>query len=154
MKRFFGRIGYVLYWIPCLWRVWWWDGSYVLDILRHALKYNARAYRKWGHLENRNEVADQIEQAVALLDRLIADAYTDEDLHRWSEKWGDWVWKPCEDRPGFSELVGFENEKTLEDTEQIHKECRAMDEKYNRLRTADMDALFVLLRNRIDEWWD
>ena len=154
IRRLWHRLGYILYWLPRLWRVWWWDGTYVLDILCHALKYNARAFRKWGHLENNEEVAAQIEGAISTLDRLIADAYIKDDLHRWCEKWGDMVWKPCEDHPDYREFVGFENEKTPEDREQCHREGREMDQKHERLRAADMDALFALLKEHLDEWWD
>jgi len=154
IKRILYRISYVLYWLPCLWKVWWWDGTYLLGILIHALAYNAKAFRKWGHLENNEEVAAQIDGVVAALARLIVDAYVSEDLHRWSEKWGEMVWKPCEDHSGYSELVGFENEKTPEDSEQCHKECSEMDDKHLRLRTADLELVFGTLKRELDGWWD
>uniref|UniRef100_A0A6M3L6I4 Uncharacterized protein n=1 Tax=viral metagenome TaxID=1070528 RepID=A0A6M3L6I4_9ZZZZ len=153
MRRLLDRVLYVLYWIPCLWRAWWWDGVYLLDILRHALRYNARAFRRWGHLESNEESAAQMDRAIAVLDRLIADDYASEDLERWSKKWGEATWGRSEEHPDFMRL-GFENEKTDEDRQACRQEALEISAKEDGLRAADMDALLGLLREHLFEWWD
>ena len=154
MRHLYRRIRHLLYWLPAIWNDYWWDGNYVLQLLRHKLAHAAAAFRTQGMSMDAPRDAASMEGAIVLLDRLIADSYIEGDLHVWSQKWGTVVFEPMEDHPGFTRFVGFENEKTPEDRELCHKESCEMDGKHNTLRKADLEEVFATLRDHIDEWWD
>jgi hypothetical protein len=154
MRRFFRRIKNVLYWLPVIWDDYWFDYVYLLKIMRHKLMQMAPAFRDKGMSVDSEDQATEMEEVIAALHRLIENDYCKDDLHTWCEKWGKMVSEPDENRPGWRRFVGFENEHTPEDTEQVHAENRAMCEKEEMLRMADRMAIAHALMFQLEGWWD
>src|SRR3990167_562734 len=54
----------LIYWLPILWDDRDWDYNYLLRILIHKLNGMERLFREHGHLENSEEVANEIQSVV------------------------------------------------------------------------------------------
>jgi hypothetical protein len=150
----FDRLKHVIYWLPVIWRDYWFDHVYLLRILRHKLDDSAEMFRRYGSTEDAPKLAEEMEVVVATLDRLIDDDYIGRDLDAWCKKWGKMICGPLEGHPGWTKFIRLENEHTPEDTAQIYTENRAMYEKHECLRQADLDLVAKAIATQLVGWWD
>jgi len=147
----------VFHWVPVIWKDRNWDHYFIYVILRHKLRLMEIQIREYGHHVNKDRDADNIKVCVNLLDRLIADEYSEMAFKRHEEKWGeaDFTFTPLEEDPELSELhIDRPNVQTEEDKEQERKEFRRASEHEVKLREQDLDMLFKNMRKYIQTWWD
>ena len=91
----------VFHWVPVIWKDRNWDHYFIYVILRHKLRLMEIQIREYGHHVNKDRDADNIKVCVNLLDRLIADEYSEMAFKRHEEKWGeaDFTFTPLEEDP-------------------------------------------------------
>ena len=160
MLDFFQNIKFfirnLIYWLPILWDDRDWDYNYLLRILIHKLNGMERLFREHGHLENSEEVANEIQSVVhdlsivegGLLDRA---AYAEHE-----RKWGEVSFEhlPKDDKEflelrmnSLSAITQKQVEEAQADLMRLAKQ--ADEDTFNLL----LDA-FTRMGEQLPEWWD
>ena len=143
-------------WFPVIWKDRDWDHYYLYQILEFKLDQMIHLHRNYGHLEDNELYASQMETCSKILNRLKADDY-DASFQEHHKKWGtpNMNWSDCDDHPGMCELhIDHPNVKTERDEIQERLEFKQCVQNENDLREHDLDTLFKTMRENIQKWWD
>lgn len=115
-------------------------------ILKYKLHRTSKHLREHNFIANAQKYAKQIEICEYLIDRLINDEYAELERKKHEEKWGKLLF----------DGRGIHREKAFSEKE----ECQERDESIaistleRQRRDRDLDALFSIMRKRIQYWWD
>jgi len=94
IKVFIQNIKRVLYWFPIIWNDRDWDYYYIYEMLKQKLICTERHIRKDGiHLYNKVD-ADQIREAINMIDKVQKEYYIDKYLSE-SKSWEDSEMAKC-----------------------------------------------------------
>lgn len=151
-KEFVRRL---YHWLPVLWNDRDYDYSFFYHILRFKLKRMAAHLREHNILLYTERYARQIDYAVFLLDRIIADDYCASKYAAHQEKWGDVSFDKRLENDGTYSLdiyVTKARESGLD--EQEAAEFRTLSELKYRCKENDLDRLFRHIRKYHQRWWD
>lgn len=156
-----GGISNLIIWFPTVWRDRQWDHQYIYMMLRQKLIFQEKFIRAHGIHVNNKQDADQIQECIDCLDRLIEDDYHSEAFEQHDKRWGEseMNWKDVEEgkykEKGMVQLnITYPNVKTARDLEiereDFKKSCQTEDD----LRQTDLKDLFNNMRCNIQGWWD
>lgn len=137
-------------WFKLIWSDRNWDYHYIYVILRHKLDLMEKSIRRNGNHTEADSDADQIKECVDILDRLVNDVYFDLAYKDYEEKWGEIKFKVEENRL----QLDNPNVKTPEDHEEERHDFKNAMMKENILKEKDINRLFDLMKNNIQNWWD
>lgn len=146
----------LIYWLPILWSDRDWDYNYLLSILIHKLDAMSKNMREYGHLENSEEVADQIALASADLRIVESGLFTDAVLRGHKIKWGEATHElvPRGNTDAMEMVTHYANAPTPELHEQACQELsnliRSADEREHRL----LVDTFTRMGEHLEGWWD
>jgi len=100
---------------------------------------------------NSEKDADNIKQAINLLERIGNNEYIQEALQPFYNKYPDYKiefkFEPSHNNPNFHRLM---DDKTEDQKELLSKCYKNADE----LEKKDLDELYKFLREHVEEWWD
>ena len=144
-------------WFYIIWTDRDWDHYFLYQILEFKLDQMIHLHRNYGHLEDNELYASQMETCSKILNRLKSDDYYDDTFHEYNKKWGQaqMNWSECDDDSELCELhITHPNVKTLKDEIQEKLEFKQCIQNENDLRENDLDILFKTMRKNIQKWWD
>jgi hypothetical protein len=143
--RFCRRIKMVLEWSVFLWDDYDWDYVYIWRVLQYKLKRTRECIVSNGITMKADQVGKEIRVAENLLQRLIDDAYIDDDLRDYFEKYPmEW-----EDTPDGGRITRAEKKDLKRD-----RLFKAINVKETYLRKQDMEYLAKHMNKHIRRWWD
>ena len=152
MKQIWHGIKNIISWFPIIWRDRDWDHWYIYEILGFKLKRMEKLFRKYGHAEESEAIADQIKEVSVALERLIEDDYC-ADLHSAiRERWGELEFVDIGE-DGYSTLKATKvhtKEDEVAHDEDLRK-CFFTEEKEI---SKDLAFVFETMRDNIRGWWD
>lgn len=146
----------IISFIPVLWNDWDFDSRPGLyKLMRKKLERLEPCLRE-GHLENGERYARQARVAIAVLDRIIADEYEEEELQPHIEKWGELSirFEPIEGQDMSRCHFDRPNVKTSEDKEQQRQEFIEAMGKGEARRQRDLQWVFRFIAEWHSHWWD
>lgn len=114
-------------------------------ILEHKLRYDAKRYRKWSHLQNAERRAKKIETAAALCKRLHEQKYNVFFSHKWVDD-------SCEGEVNGQKARFWAGHM---DGEWIGDFAGNKWYKYDDyMQGQDLEYLLKILNKHLFEWWD
>lgn len=138
---------HVLSWLPFLWDDRDFDQAYLWKMMREKLRRMRQHQETCGISADAGKVAEEIKVAETVLDRLLADAYTDADWAEHERRFGSlkskWVLMP----DGSMALPSSHDTEEGADTRRI-------SERGETLRQADSAFLGKWLAEHWFGWWD
>ena len=140
-------------WFPTIWNDRDWDYCFLYDLLYFKLKNMEKFQRKYGHSVSNEEIANEIKPCIEVLGRLIEDDYKDEVWLALRERWGDFEFEDCEDKPGYSKLV-IPGVKTEEDRKEYRADIKRCVDSEEEAIQKDLSLLFDTMKENIRKWWD
>lgn len=154
IKRFYRKIKNILSWMPILWQSYEWDYVYFLKIIKKKLELMEDFYlhSEQAYSLDSDKTAEDIREAITILDRMIECDYLSVALEKFDEKYPDYEWgkfetKPSEDHPGTSVLV----DDMTQEQHELFRECGKISDEMENL---DYEAFFNFLKDRLRFWWD
>jgi hypothetical protein len=133
----------IIRWLPILWKDRNWDHWFILEILKHKIRFQREYITKHDRHTTAQEDGRNMRIAEVLIDRLQKCEYVDKD---WEEHYKQWPsrWR-CEDIE--KELNRPYKPGEREDVLRI-----GAREKY--MKNQDYEYLFRHLKKHIEKWWD
>jgi len=154
IKRFYRKIKNILSWMPILWENYEWDYVYLLKIIKKKLELMEDFYlhSEQAYSLDSEKTADDIREAIAILDRMIECDYLSVALEKFDEKYPDYEWGKFDTKPveGRTDAVEWVNDMT-EEQQKLFRECGKISDDMENL---DYEAFFNYLKNRLRFWWD
>ena len=146
----------LIYWLPILWHDRDWDYNYLLYILIHKLNGMERLFREHGHLENSEEVANEIQSVVHDLS-IVEGGLLDQAAYAEHErKWGEvsLEYLPTNNKEFFELRMNYPSAITQKHVEEAQADLmrlakQADEDTFNLL----LDA-FTRMGEQLHEWWD
>lgn len=142
-------------WIPVLLQDWDFDARPGLyRVMRKKLERLEPCLRD-GHLANGEKYARQIKVAIAVLDRIIADEYKEEECAPVDKKWGSikFSFKPMGN--GMSQMLSSRRKaKTDQQVKQADAEYLRAIYAAEARRKRDIDWVFKFIARWHGHWWD
>ena len=137
IERFFSNIYHHRI---ALWNSVPWDSTGVYLMIMDNLRYLSASIEKYGNHRNKGKQVKDMRICISLLDRLVKDDYSkaEYDLDTTASK-------------GFTIIVTNKHD--------LPKVCRGYahnnDHKWSeKLKNADKELLFKILRRNMESWWD
>lgn len=128
----------------------WFDHYYLFSILKDKLENDSKMYKKYGMTVHAKLYANQMNDCVHLLNRIIKDEYDEYELKSHDQKWGEINFNINKHKT----WSGRSGVNTDEDAEIERKEFKKCIYKAHEKRTKDIKDLFDKLNNNILNWWD
>ena len=146
----------LIYWLPILWDDRDWDYNYMLRILIHKLNGMERLFREHGHLENSEEVANEIQSVVHDLS-IVEGGLLDQVAYAEHErKWGEvsFEYLPTNNQEFFELRMNYPSAITQKQAEEAQADLmrlakQADEDTFNLL----LDA-FTRMGEQLQGWWD
>jgi hypothetical protein len=126
-------------------------------MLRQKLHFTEQFTRKHGIHVNNISDADRMKECIDLLDSLMNDDYHEIAFTDHLKRFGQpqMIWEDIEGEKDLVELkIEYPKVKTPGDKAFQKAIFRQACKTEALLREADLDQLFKLMRNHIQEWWD
>jgi len=125
-----------------LWGFRWWDWSYLLAFIAEVLRYMAYNHRYRGNAEESAKIADKIDEAANLVEKLYLDDFFDYDYI--TNKYGE---VKCEDNKIFYEKEDqYSKEELGNDLDRLYKE------EDKNIKQVQKQLFRIISKYR--EWWD
>lgn len=133
-------------WLPIIWKDRHWDHWFILEILRHKIRFQRENIYKYGHHVRAHYDCKQMRIAELLIKRLQDDDYHRHFMDELEAKWGELEFN---DR-------GLKRTKVLtaEDQAAESKEHKKAHEYSQYMKSQDYDYLFKHLKKHLEKWWD
>lgn len=149
VKRFISN----LYdYLPIIWNDFNFDYYYLLKLMDFKLKKMESVLEK--HDGDNKISAQEIRDALKILDRILKDGYESEIMKDHDEKWGEieMEFHPTED--GYSTLeINRKNVLSKEDKEIEIAEFMARMDQADQNKKQDIKKFFQILSDKIQGWW-
>lgn len=148
------KIGFknIIKYFKVIWQDRDWDDYYIYKLLEVKFKSMYKFYssdKAWS--EDAPKVAEQIKEALRLLDKFMNYDYLHEALAEFYKKYPDYKWEiktePSSYGEGYRKIID-------NDTPEQKILLRQCFKKEQELKEHDYDLFFDLLRNNIQSWWD
>lgn len=137
------KIKALFYWLPFIWKDRWWDWIFIIQLLEAKLRWDAKHYKKHGHLISNEKQAKQMLIAAALCKRLADGNY---NLF-FSKKW-----VPNSEEENKEGLFLFNDHLEGEWIGPFAGDNWIKYEDY--MIQQDLDYLFKILNKHLQTWWD
>lgn len=130
-----------------LWEDRDWDFCFILGMLRFKLSRVEKYFREDGICTDHKIQADEVKEAIKLLDEMILDDFCGKEHDAHTKRWGRL--KMTKDR-------GMEHTKvkTASDRNKQRKEFLKIMNLENRRRLDTWQKLFSHLNKHMMKWWD
>lgn len=149
-------------WLPIIWKDRHWDHGFILEILRHKIRFTRECIGKYNRHTTVEEDCRNMKIAEFLIKRIQDDNYYDWMNREHDEKWGKLDWS-CEGRN--KDNILFDNKfsnsgltrsgiKSQKDWEAERKEHRRIGEYAKYMKNQDYIYLFKHLHKHLECWWD
>jgi len=156
LRIFYKNIKRVLYWLPIIWNDRDYDQIFFFKIMYHKLLSMKKFFESDEALAvPAKKNAKDIDKALKILERIIADEY-EENAFMWHDKkWGDIEMSSVKLPSGNYKLnMTRENVITQEDEEKEKKEFHRCFEHAGKQTKQDLEYLFKIIQKYVLEWWD
>jgi len=130
-------------WIKTIWIDKQWDDYYILKIMRLKLILMEKYFRKYGISTESVKDADNIKRCIVLLDRILADDYSELAFAEYNRKY-----KINTDDFDLASIT-----KPIVDPKQQADFKSAIQIELD-MKENDFNELFQILRENIQSWWD
>lgn len=155
-RLFFRYISKMFAYSKFLWNDFDFDWIYLLKLMRFKLNRMAKAMDD-GITVSAPRHADEIRHAIAVIDRIINDDYSEFGYKKLEEKYGktNWQFIPIENSMNSELLIERERaKKGTPEYEEERKETMKIVTHAERQRKADIKYLFEYTAKHIQGWWD
>jgi len=129
-----------------------WDWAYLFMLMKFKMEAMSKTIRNNQIVKNCDKYADQIDECIVLMGRILDNDYCDKEYEEHTKKWGKHIFIST-DNPNAYEMVR-ENVKTKKDEKKESKEFLDIILKGDKLYKKDWDELFKKLKKNINNWWD
>lgn len=156
LRIFYRNIKRIFYWLPIIWNDRDYDQVFFFKIMYHKLLSMKKFFGSNDALWLYSKKAEKdIDKALKILERMIADKY-DENAFMWHDKkWGNLNTSTVKLPNGnFKFNVVRENVITEKDKEVEKKEFHRCFEHAEKQKKQDLEYLFRILNKYVYEWWD
>ena len=130
-------------WIKTIWIDKQWDDYYFLKLMRLKLSLMEKYFRHHGMSTEAVKDADNIERCIVLLDRILADDYSEDAFTEYNRKY-----KIDTDNFDLASIT-----KPIVDPTQQSDFKNAIQIELD-MKENDFNELFQILRENIQSWWD
>ena len=133
-----------------------WDYNFLLELLRFKLERMEKLFRSERcHIEGGEKVADEMREAISLIDEIGENDFIKEEYEYHDNKWGKLDIR-CGERVGSSVKAIFhrDNVITEEDKEQENLELQVITLLEEQQIQDAYNKLFSQMAKRIRTWWD
>ena len=148
-RWFFKRIKHLIYWIPIIWKDYWFDDYYILIILKHKLKDMAINFKENGMTVESSTIAKEIDELIRLI-----DLYHYED----NEIYGNEVEKIYgKDIDPFSTKrvkQGYRSLVSKNRDEKYFEDLRNFMDLNEKRKKILIDRIYKTLAENNGYWWD
>lgn len=157
IKRKIWQIKNIIKWIPVLWEQYDFDYKYAIDVFKFQLSKTAdllESDRAWTDSAKIN--AQRIRTIIKLMDKVYDEEYGCEYQQKLEDKYGkeifDFVFIPCPDKEGFSQLK--QNYEFLPNAEEIEKDKNGMFNESQLKQEKAHRILWKMVEKDIQRFWD
>lgn len=163
MESFFEKIKTIFYsliygikncikWFPIVWKDRNWDELYIYMLLQFKLKNMEMNFQKYGMSDDNDEIMQQLKKSSELCDRLINYDYDEDALHPFYQKYPNFeIDMTTELKPDGLYSAHFNTEDLPDADQKLYYHCLDVAES---MRKQDREALFALMNDKIDGWWN
>ena len=147
------KISNCIKWFPVIWKDNDWDYEYFLLIIKFKLKQMLKFYHSdKTHLANSDITAEQIEQALMLLNDYLDNDYNELEFEQHRKKYGKAEFNciPIDNEHCRLEIVyplADNQEKANAEYVAILKDC-------DKQRQINFELFFEWLKDNLQNWWD
>jgi hypothetical protein len=141
-------------WMPVLCGDWDFDARPGLYQVMYKKMERLEPCLRNGHLVNRERYARQVKVAMAVLDRLIADEYEENELVSHDRRWGKLKIDFKIVSFGYQMTSTRRKVKTLQDQKQERTEFMLAYQRAEARRRRDIDWVFAFIARWHEHWWD
>lgn len=156
VRTFYYSVKSLIAYFPIIWKDRDWDHAFFYYLIHKKLKRMENFIRTKGiHAANIKQ-ADEIQVAIEILDRLIANEYLNEALDAHDKKWGEIeMSKSGPDNRGLY-TINTKRAKAIteDDIKTEREEVRILYQYADDIREQDIGSLFKWLAKHIEGWWD
>lgn len=151
MRNFINNIKRLIYWFPVIWQDRDWDHYYLTKIIQTKLLSMQKFYTSgnaWS-VES-STVAEQIQECIIIMDRILEDDYNKINFLRHDLSWGELKIEHKDGHVEFTRENAYNDEHKQIENKMFMKLC---EEEYE-LRKADIKKVFELISQNLEKWWD
>lgn len=134
----------VIKWFPIIWKDRHWDHGFILEILKHKIRFTRECIGKYDRHTTAKEDCKNMRIAEILIDRLQKSEYAEKDWEEHYARWPSRFLKMLEDG-------GTTMEKP---TEEECADVRRIGKREAYMKSQDYDYLFKHLKKHLEKWWD
>ena len=153
IRTFVASFKKTIEWFPIIWKDRDWDHTYFYIVLKHKLEMMSKYEKKYAIAERSAEIAEKMDEAVNLIDKLLNYDYTEEAEKPFYEVYPDFKldikFVPPTDGSKFGEI-----KFNLDDDPKMRELYNRYIWDGDKVESADKDKLFDLIKENIYDWWD
>ena len=145
----FKRIKHLFYWIPIIWKDYWFDDYYILIMLKHKLKNMAINFKENGMTVSSSKISEEIDELIKLI-----DLYHYEDNETYSNEIERLYGKDIDLLSSKRTKHGYRLLTSKNRNERYYNDLRNFMDLNEKRKKLLIDKIYKTLAENNGYWWD